>query len=146
MSVASIVNHNLRYSTNRDTQNSLVRLGTLLETIFVILLVKVFQLGVVYNCQYIFDDVYDSPALNYTHLSATRVPAQNPGWERKMIFIKKKTQNTIRDYSQGKVRGPKSLNFPDGNFQRAKTFRAECVNRFRDKKTRKSFSRQKKRA
>jgi len=30
-------------------------------------------------------------------------------------------------------RGPKSLNFPDGNFQRAKTFRAECVNRFRDK-------------
>ena len=33
-------------------------------------------------------------------------------------------------------RGPKSLNFPDGNFQRAKTFRAECVNRFRDKKKR----------
>ena len=31
-------------------------------------------------------------------------------------------------------RGPKSLNFPDGNFQRAKTFRAECVNHFRDKK------------
>ena len=41
-------------------------------------------------------------------------------------------------------RGPKSLNFPDGNFQRAKTFRTKCINRFRDKKTRKSFSRQKK--
>ena len=36
----------------------------------------------------------------------------------------------------GVPRGPKSLNFPDGNFQRAKTFRAECVNRFRDKKKR----------
>ena len=32
-------------------------------------------------------------------------------------------------------RGPKSLNFPDGNFQRAKTFRTKCVNRFRDKKS-----------
>ena len=31
-----------------------------------------------------------------------------------------------------KARGPKSLNFPDGNFQRAKTFRTKCVNRFRD--------------
>ena len=41
-------------------------------------------------------------------------------------------------------RGPKSLNFPDGNFQRAKTFRTKCVNRFRDKKARKLFSRQKK--
>ena len=40
-------------------------------------------------------------------------------------------------------RGPKSLNFPDGNFQRAKTFRKKCVNRFCDKKTRKSFWRQK---
>ena len=26
------------------------------------------------------------------------------------------------------LRGPKSLNFPDGNFQRAKTFRTKCVN------------------
>ena len=31
-------------------------------------------------------------------------------------------------------RGPKSLNFPDGNFQRAKTFRMKCVNCFRKKK------------
>ena len=30
-------------------------------------------------------------------------------------------------------RGPKSLNFPDGNFQRAKTFRTECVNCFATK-------------
>ena len=30
-------------------------------------------------------------------------------------------------------RGPKSLNFPDGNFQRAKTFRTKCVNCFREK-------------
>ena len=41
------------------------------------------------------------------------------------------------------IRGPKCLNFPDGNFQRAKTFQTKCVYRFRDKKTRKSFSRQK---
>ena len=35
------------------------------------------------------------------------------------------------DYSDlATSRGPKSHNFPDGNFQRAKTFRAECVNRF----------------
>ena len=33
------------------------------------------------------------------------------------------------------ARGPKSLNFPDGNFQRAKTFRTKCVNRFHDKKS-----------
>ena len=33
------------------------------------------------------------------------------------------------------VRGPKSLNFLDGNFQRAKTFRTKCVNRFRDNKS-----------
>ena len=36
-------------------------------------------------------------------------------------------------------RGPKSLNFPDGNFQRAKTFRTKCVNRFRDKKSVRKF-------
>ena len=41
-------------------------------------------------------------------------------------------------------RGPKSLNFPDGNFQCAKTFRIKCVNHFRDKKMSKSFSQQKK--
>ena len=40
------------------------------------------------------------------------------------------------------ARGPKSLNFPDGNFQRAKTFRTRCVNRFREK-TRKPCLRQK---
>ena len=44
----------------------------------------------------------------------------------------------------GFPRGPKSLNFPDGNFQRAKTFRAECVNRFRDKKKRVNRFRDKK--
>ena len=38
-------------------------------------------------------------------------------------------QNSVQTH----CRGPKSLNFPDGNFQRAKAFRAECVNRFRDK-------------
>ena len=32
------------------------------------------------------------------------------------------------------LRGPKSLNFPSGNFQRAKTFRTKCVNHFRAKK------------
>ena len=32
-------------------------------------------------------------------------------------------------------RGPKSLNFPNGNFQRAKTFRTKCVNRFCNKKS-----------
>ena len=37
------------------------------------------------------------------------------------------------DYAE--ARGPKSLNFPDRNFQRAKTFRTKCVNRFRDKKS-----------
>ena len=31
-------------------------------------------------------------------------------------------------------RGPKSLNFPDGSFQRVKTFRMKCVNHFCDKK------------
>ena len=35
----------------------------------------------------------------------------------------------------GLTRGPKSLNFPDGNFQRAKTFQTKCGNRFRDKKS-----------
>ena len=41
------------------------------------------------------------------------------------------------DYSDlATSRGPKSHNFLDGNFQRAKTFRAECVNRFCDKKKR----------
>ena len=30
-------------------------------------------------------------------------------------------------------RGPKSVNFPDGKIQRAKTFRTKCVNRFCDK-------------
>ena len=42
------------------------------------------------------------------------------------------------------LRGPKGLNFPDGNFQRVKTSQTKCVNHFRDKKTRKLFSRQKK--
>ena len=32
-----------------------------------------------------------------------------------------------------KCRGPKSLDFPDGKIQRAKTFRTKCVNRFCDK-------------
>ena len=39
-------------------------------------------------------------------------------------------------------RGPKSLNFPDGKIQRAKTFRTKCVNRFRNKKCVNCFSRQ----
>ena len=34
------------------------------------------------------------------------------------------------------LRGPKSLNFPSGNFQRAKTFRTKCVNRFLRQKKR----------
>ena len=38
-------------------------------------------------------------------------------------------------------RGPKSLNFPDGNFQRTKTFRTKCVNRFRDKCIKKCVNR-----
>ena len=45
-------------------------------------------------------------------------------------------------YSRNRLhhcRGPKSLNFPDGNFQRAKTFRTKCVNRFRDKKSVRKF-------
>ena len=41
-------------------------------------------------------------------------------------------------------RGQKNLNFLDGNFQRAKTFRTKCVYRCRDKKARKSFPPQKK--
>ena len=48
------------------------------------------------------------------------------------------------DLQEVYFRGPKSLNFPDGNFQRAKTFRAECVNRFRDKKKRVNRFRDKK--
>merc|ERR1711963_228280 len=40
----------------------------------------------------------------------------------------------VNDKEMGEDRGPKNLNFPDGNFQRAKTFRTKCVNRFRDKK------------
>ena len=36
-------------------------------------------------------------------------------------------------------RGPKSLNFPDGKIQLAKTFRRKCVNRSRDKIVRISF-------
>ena len=47
-------------------------------------------------------------------------------------------------WSAPEARGPKSLNFPDGNFQRAKTFRAECVNRFRDKRKRVNRFRDKK--
>ena len=43
----------------------------------------------------------------------------------------------------GYPRGPKSLNFPDGSFQRAKTFRTKCPNHFR-KKMHKPRSRQKK--
>ena len=50
----------------------------------------------------------------------------------------------VRIMKTKKPRGPKSLNFPDGNFQRAKTFRAECVNRFRDKKKRVNRFRDKK--
>ena len=36
-------------------------------------------------------------------------------------------------------RDPKSLNFPDGQIQRAETFRTRCLNRFHDKKVRKSL-------
>ena len=52
------------------------------------------------------------------------------------------TKISQRMCSQVKLvtRGPKSLNFPDGNFQRAKTFQTKC---FREK-TRKPCSRQKK--
>ena len=39
----------------------------------------------------------------------------------------------------GKPRGPKSLNFPEGNFQPAKTFQTKCVNLFRDKKSVRKF-------
>ena len=45
------------------------------------------------------------------------------------INIQLRWQN-LRRYRQR----PKRLNFPDGNFQRAKTFRTKYVNRFRDKK------------
>ena len=48
-----------------------------------------------------------------------------------------------RDHYNAFARGPKSLNFPDGNFQRAKTFRTKCIIVFATKKTRKSFLRQK---
>ena len=53
-------------------------------------------------------------------------------------------RRSLTAVSVQQCRGPKSLNFPDGNFQRAKTFRAECVNRFRDKKKRVNRFRDKK--
>ena len=52
-------------------------------------------------------------------------------------------EDNVKEIDEPKARGPKGLNFPDGNFQRAKTFQKKCVNRFRDKKVRKSFLRQK---
>ena len=48
----------------------------------------------------------------------------------------------ILQNGNAQTRGPKSLNFPDGKFQCAKTFWTKCVNRFCDKKVRKSFLRQ----
>ena len=60
----------------------------------------------------------------------------------KMLLLRIFAKTTLS--FMGKGRGPNSLNFPYGNFQCAKTFQTKCVNRFRDKKTRKSFWRQKK--
>ena len=51
-------------------------------------------------------------------------------FEQLFILTRLKTHNLLHLHS----RGPKSLNFPDGNFQRAKTFRTKWVNGFRDKK------------
>ena len=54
-------------------------------------------------------------------------------------LIRKIAVIMTQEWSHLCSRGPKSLNFPDGNFQRAKTFRTKCVNRFRDKKSVRKF-------